>query len=189
MAVKCKSECSVGLRLTISQIIINLTFPGGGIKDGIGNYLLQYATVGAFAVNYLKFINSVSGNAVVLTAGGTDTDISITITPVANGVLTLDTLTATSDGLPGSFLFTDGAGSFQFTSAASLPISPVQIIKCTQNGTFGVPQTALSLTLPQDIDITSSPTFDAPIFTAPLLGTPASGILTNCTGLPLTKQV
>jgi hypothetical protein len=58
------------------------------------------------------------------------------------------------------------------------------------NGTSGTPETGvITLTLPQSIGITSSPIFDAPNFTAPALGTPSAGILTNCTGLPLSTGV
>lgn len=59
------------------------------------------------------------------------------------------------------------------------------------NGTVGTPQTgAVTLTLPQSIATTSSPTFASPTFTGnAVLGTPASGTLTNCTGLPIATGV
>ena len=58
------------------------------------------------------------------------------------------------------------------------------------NGTSGTMQYGdCVFSLPQDIAPTSSPTFANPIFTAPLLGMPTSGILVNCTGLPLTTGV
>ena len=184
-------DIPVGLRTSDLTNNFKFNFPGSGIKDSSGNYLFQYETVGALAINSLKLINSISGNPTILTASGTDPDIGISIIPLGNGVLTLDALAwPISDGLPGSFLITDGAGHLQFTNGSIITYITGTNHQVYANNTFGIPQTgSVLLTLPQDIDTTSSPTFDAPIFTAPLLGTPASGILTNCTGLPLTTGV
>ena len=184
-------DIPVGLRVSDLANNYQFDFPGTGIKDSSGNYLFRYSTVGSLATNYPLLINSIPGNPVTLTAGGTDPNIGINLIPIGDAPLVLDTLTwPISDGVPNSFLFTDGAGHLQFTNGSIVTYITGTINQVYVNGTTGVPLTGnLTLTLPQDINTTSSPTFFAPIFSAPLLGTPASGILTNCTGLPLTTGV
>ena len=109
-------DIPVGLRPSSPTENFQFNFPGMGILDSSGNYLFQYETVGALAVNYLKFVNSETGNAVLLTAGGSDADINISILPLGTGALYLDNLKwPTSDGLPYTFLYTDGAANLAFT--------------------------------------------------------------------------
>lgn len=111
----------VGLRDGLNY---RFNFPGLGIQDGNGNYMLQYASVGAAAVNYPKTLNSNTGSAVVYTAGGTDSNISVSIQPVGTSPLILDGfLWPTSDGTNGQFMYTNGAHQLGFTSA-SYPIAP-----------------------------------------------------------------
>lgn len=151
----------VGLRPTFPLLNFRFDFPGAGIKDSDGNFLFEYATVGALAVNSLKFINSVSGNPALLTASGTDTDIDISIQPKGIGKLVLDELNwPTADGAPGTFMFTDGSGNLGFTTGVATDIigTANQVLA---NGTTGVPQSgSVILTTPQDIALTSSPTFN-----------------------------
>jgi hypothetical protein len=65
----------------------------------------------------------------------------------------------------------------------SITGTPNQIIVSSPTGN-------VVLSTPQDIATTSSPTFASPIFTGnAVLGTPASGTLTNCTGLPISTGV
>lgn len=66
----------VGLRDGVNT---RFDFPGDGIQDANGNYLLKYVTAGASAVNAIKLISSVAGDPVILTAEGDDTDIDISI--------------------------------------------------------------------------------------------------------------
>ncbi len=75
----------VGLRPSDLTKNFIFDFPGLGIKDGNGNYLFQYATAGASAVNYLRFINSSAGQPVVITSGGSDANVSISINPLGTG--------------------------------------------------------------------------------------------------------
>lgn len=75
----------VGLRPSDLTKNFIFDFPGTGIKDGNGNYLFQYATAGASAVNYLRFINSAAGQPVVITSGGSDANVSISINPLGTG--------------------------------------------------------------------------------------------------------
>lgn len=109
-------DIPVGLRSSDLTNNYQFNFPGTGIKDSDGNYLFQYETVGALAVNRLLFSNSATGESVLITAAGGDTNISISILPLGTGALYLDNLKwPTSDGLANTFIYTDGAGNLNFT--------------------------------------------------------------------------
>lgn len=151
----------VGLRPSSPTENFIFDFPGLGIRDSNGNYLFEYATVGALAVNHLKFVSSVSTLPALLTADGTDSNIGISIQPKGTAQIILDELTwPASDGAAGTFMATDGAGNLFFTGGVATAIigTANQVLA---NGTSGVSQTgSVTLTTPQDIAITSSPTFD-----------------------------
>ena len=57
----------VGLR---SGVNFRFEFPGTGIKDANGNYILGWSTVGILAVNYPSVTNSITGNNVIYGANG-----------------------------------------------------------------------------------------------------------------------
>ena len=73
-------DITVGLRTSEPTKNFQFDFPGAGIKDSSGNYLFEYDTAGALAVNHLKFVSALTTTAALLTAAGTDTNIDIAIT-------------------------------------------------------------------------------------------------------------
>lgn len=115
-----QGDQTVGLR---SGINYRFDFPGAGIKDGNGTYMLQWGTVGPAAVNYPLFKNSVTLNPVEITANGSDAAISLAINPKGSGNLILDQLTwPNTDGPANSILYTNGAGVLGWT-AAGFPVT------------------------------------------------------------------
>jgi len=110
-------DTPVGLRTGQPTKNFQFDFPGAGIKDSSGNYLFEYATAGALAVNHLKLVSALTTNAPILTAAGTDTDIDIAITPKGTGGLVLDGLRwPTSDGTPNTLMYTNGSGILGFST-------------------------------------------------------------------------
>lgn len=112
---------TVGLR---SGDNYRFDFPGLGVKDSSGAYMLQWDTPGAAAVNSLKVISANTGVAPQITAAGSDANINIALNPKGTGSLVLDNLKwPTSDGASGSLLYTDGALQLAWSSAA-FPVTP-----------------------------------------------------------------
>ena len=161
---------AVGLRTSDLSNNYKFEFPSDGFKDASGNYLFKYESAGSIAVNAPKVFSSVSGNAVIYTADGSDTDINVSLQPKLNGQLILDELFwPNSDGLPGTFLKTDGAGNLSFTATPVVTSAEGTANQVLVNGTSGTPQVGdIVFSAPQDIAPTSSPTFAALTLTTPL---------------------
>lgn len=66
-------------------------FPGAGIQDESGNFLLGWQTVGVSAVNYIQSINAVSGAAPGFVPDGIDANIGISFTPKGMGGIEFNT--------------------------------------------------------------------------------------------------
>lgn len=160
----------VGLRSSDLAHNYKFDFPGLGIKDVNGNYMLQYATAGMSAVNSPKVINSIAGTPVIYTVQGSDANIDLSVQPKNNGALILDELKwPTSDGAAGTFIFTDGVGNLGFTATPVVTDITGTANQVLVNGTTGIPQGgSVTLTTPQDIASTSSPTFLSLTLTTPL---------------------
>lgn len=89
------SDFTDGNQCQIGDIVVGLRsgdnyrfdFPSNGIKDSNGNFLYQWATVGASAVNYLILENSAAGNGASIKTEGDDASIDIDLVPKGSGVV------------------------------------------------------------------------------------------------------
>lgn len=82
---QCKiGDIIVGLR---SGDNYKFDFPSTGIKDGNGNFLIAWDTIGIGSVNYLEFTNGGTGTPTKIEAIGADASIDIDITLKGGGVL------------------------------------------------------------------------------------------------------
>lgn len=75
---------AVGLR---SGVNLRFTFPSDGLKDASGNFLIGWSSVSS-AVNYVKVINSATGNPSLITSAGSDTNIGLTLITQGMGNIT-----------------------------------------------------------------------------------------------------
>ena len=65
-------------------------FPGTGIKDQYGSYLVRWISpTGAAASNYITFYSSVSGIAPIISSQGGDADVGLMLETQGNGAITL----------------------------------------------------------------------------------------------------
>lgn len=142
---------------------------------------------------------------------------AVTVRPPANTTTWSMTLPSTA-GLANQVLQTDGTGTTSWTTLTSggtvtsvtlgagttgLTISALNSQTITSSGTFTLGGTlaianggtgATAATGSGNVVLASAPTLLNPVLTSPsmtsaVLGTPASGTLTNCSGLPLTTGI
>jgi len=67
----------------------NMTVDLGDVLDANGNEILEFDAV-ASAVNFFRLANSATGDAIVLSARGDDTNVGLTVNSLLTGALTLD---------------------------------------------------------------------------------------------------
>jgi hypothetical protein len=144
------------------------------INDVNGNELLKL-NAAALAVNELTLANAAAGNAPTLSATGNDTNIGLNLVPKGTG-------TVQANGLP--LVTTTGAQTLTNKTLTAPVISTI-----SNTGTLTLPTSTDTLVGRATIDTLSNKTLTAPVMTAPVLGTPASGTLSNCTGLPISTGV
>lgn len=147
-----RGDIVVGLRPTGVNKDYQFDFPGLGIQDANGNYMLQYDTVGASAVNFPKLINALTGAHIIYGAAGSDSDIGIWLLPKGSGGIKLDSLNwLTSDSLPGDVVSTDGAGNLVWISGMGMiwtEITALTQLMSPNNGYIPNNGALVTLTLP-----------------------------------------
>jgi hypothetical protein len=144
------------------------------INDVNGNELLRVSATAA-AVNEVTLTNAAAGGAPSLSATGGDTNISLNL--VAKG-----TGTVQAGGVP--VATTTGTQTLTNKTLTAPAISTI-----SNTGTLTLPTSTDTIVGRATTDTLTNKTLTAPVMTAPALGTPASGTLTNCTGLPIATGV
>lgn len=81
-----QGDISVGLRDGENA---QFDFPGDGIKDADGNYLIKYRAAGDTATNWVEFTNSLTGQPVIVASDGIDENVSLIVKSHADGTLVL----------------------------------------------------------------------------------------------------
>ncbi len=87
------SQFAVGGEMLVGDIAAGLRagldtqfdFPGTGIKDAAGGYLLQWLAGAGPNVNYIATTSSIASSPPLINAIGTDTNIDLTITAKGTG--------------------------------------------------------------------------------------------------------
>ena len=146
----------------------------GSINDVNGNELVRVSATAA-AVNEITVANAAAAGAPAISATGNDTNISLNLVAKGTGVVQ-------ANGLP--VVTTTGAQTLTNKTLTAPIISTI-----SNTGTLTLPSSTDTLVGRATTDTLTNKTLIAPTLTTPALGTPASGVLTNCTGLPIGTGV
>ena len=182
-----------------------ITLTGDVTGSGTGSFA---ATIATGAVTYAK-IQDVSATDKLLGRSSVGSGDVEEITCTAAGRALIDDAAASNQRTTlGLVIGTDVQAwdtdldtlSTAFTKASACGAASLKFAEDTDNGTNTITVTApasvasdKTLTLPDATDTlvgkATTDTLSNKTLTAPLLGTPTSGVLTNCTGLPLSSLV
>ncbi len=196
MAIKWDAFTSAGELTTACQVVgltgatlnARFDFPGTGIKDSNGVYLVRWLPPVGTASNYLTLASTTTGNAPTITGSGADGDVGVSITAKGNGNITLTTgalgyviasgvsamklpIGTTAQrptGVAGLLRYNSDTGSFESWSTASS--SWVGVFSSIIGTTNRITVTGTS---PQQVDISGSYVGQSTITT---LGTVTTGV-------------
>lgn len=139
------------------------------INDVNGNELVRVSATTS-AVNEITVANAAAGGAPAISATGNDANINLNLAAKGTGVVQ-------AGGVP--VVTTTGAQTLTNKTLTAPVISTI-----SNTGTITLPTATDTLVGRATADTLTNKTL-----VAPALGTPASGVLTNCTGLPVATGI
>jgi len=147
--------------IIVDNNVYSLSLNTSQLIDINGNELIKFPTVISSAVNELTVTNSATGNPVIISTSGDNTDIGLNITTKGNGNIIIDTGTGTGDIelKPGSsnlrLYDDDSTHYYQFVTGnrsanynITFPAASTTIPVMSQVLTFDGPSAARTYTLP-----------------------------------------
>lgn len=154
-----------------------------GINDDSGNEVVRFRKTSS-AVNYVELLNTATGTGPSVKAAGDDTNVDLNLEAKGTGRVRVTNATLTTPALG-----TPASGTL--TNCTGLPVASGISGLGSNVATFlATPSSAnLAAALTDETGTGANVFANTPTLVTPNLGTPASGTLTNCTGLPTAGLV
>ena len=162
-----------GTRITNSENVTAINFTGAGLTA-------TYAGSGVLTLDSSSGSGTVTSVSVTTANGVSGTVATATTTPAIS--ITLGAITPTTvNGLT----ITSTTGTLTIAAGKTVTVSNTLTLAGTDATTMTFPTTSATLARTDAANtFTGASTATSWVLTTPLLGTPTSGVLTNCTGLP-----
>lgn len=132
---------------------------------------------------------TVTINGAVVDTGGSISTPSMTLTGATSGGTTLNAPAVASGTLTVPAATDTLVGRSTTDTLINKTLTAPVISTITNTGTITLPTTTDTLVGRATTDTLTNKTLTSPVLTTPALGTPASGVLTNTTGLPISTGV